>query len=198
MPSFWPPLDFGPKPVMTRPRTGQRKLGAAVLCAGRAGRRFGQRIGRGREHARVRRRLDLLHLCLLLHARGWFGTRGGELLRLRRGLRLRLHLRLDFGLRRTVVLQILLNVLDFDMTIAEATAAPRIHHQWLPDKSMRRKASPSIRCGCWRGREFLLPKDDKGRIQRRLLGRANSILRKDGYLFGAADPRAADGAIVGY
>jgi gamma-glutamyltranspeptidase / glutathione hydrolase len=24
-------------------------------------------------------------------------------------------------------------VLDFDMGIAEATAAPRIHHQWLPD-----------------------------------------------------------------
>lgn len=34
----------------------------------------------------------------------------------------------------TVVLQILLNSIDFDMGIAEATAAPRIHHQWLPDK----------------------------------------------------------------
>ena len=33
----------------------------------------------------------------------------------------------------TVVLQMLLNVLEFDMGIAEATAAPRIHHQWLPD-----------------------------------------------------------------
>jgi len=33
----------------------------------------------------------------------------------------------------TVVLQVLLNVLDFNMGIAEATAAPRIHHQWLPD-----------------------------------------------------------------
>ena len=33
----------------------------------------------------------------------------------------------------TVVLQMLLNVIDFDMGIAEATAAPRIHHQWLPD-----------------------------------------------------------------
>ncbi len=34
----------------------------------------------------------------------------------------------------TVVLQVLLNSIDFDMGIAEATAAPRIHHQWLPDK----------------------------------------------------------------
>ena len=34
----------------------------------------------------------------------------------------------------TVVLQVILNILDFDMGIAEATAAPRIHHQWLPDR----------------------------------------------------------------
>ncbi|MCK9502843.1 MAG: gamma-glutamyltransferase [Porticoccaceae bacterium] len=33
----------------------------------------------------------------------------------------------------TSVLQMVLNVVDFDMNIAEATAAPRIHHQWLPD-----------------------------------------------------------------
>lgn len=33
----------------------------------------------------------------------------------------------------TIVLQMILNVLSFDMGIAEATAAPRIHHQWLPD-----------------------------------------------------------------
>ena len=26
-----------------------------------------------------------------------------------------------------------LNIIDFDMNIAEATAAARIHHQWLPD-----------------------------------------------------------------
>ena len=33
----------------------------------------------------------------------------------------------------TVVLQLILNVLEFDMGIAEASAASRIHHQWLPD-----------------------------------------------------------------
>ena len=30
-------------------------------------------------------------------------------------------------------MQMLLNVIEFDMGVAEATAAPRIHHQWLPD-----------------------------------------------------------------
>jgi gamma-glutamyltranspeptidase / glutathione hydrolase len=98
----------------------------------------------------------------------------------------------------TVVLQILLNVLDFDMTIAEATAAPRIHHQWLPDQIYAEEGVSIDTLRVLEGRGFVLPKDDKGRIQRRLLGRANSILRKDGYLFGASDPRSADGAIVGY
>jgi len=33
----------------------------------------------------------------------------------------------------TVVLQEILNVLAFDMNVAEATATPRVHHQWQPD-----------------------------------------------------------------
>jgi gamma-glutamyltranspeptidase/glutathione hydrolase len=32
------------------------------------------------------------------------------------------------------VLQVILNVVDFGMGIEEAVAAPRIHHQWLPDR----------------------------------------------------------------
>lgn len=34
----------------------------------------------------------------------------------------------------TSVLQMVLNTIDFEMNLAEATAAPRIHHQWQPDK----------------------------------------------------------------
>jgi gamma-glutamyltranspeptidase / glutathione hydrolase len=33
----------------------------------------------------------------------------------------------------TAVLQTILNVIEFEMNIAEATSLPRIHHQWLPD-----------------------------------------------------------------
>ena len=33
----------------------------------------------------------------------------------------------------TAVLQIITNVIDFHMTIAEAVTAPRLHHQWMPD-----------------------------------------------------------------
>lgn len=34
----------------------------------------------------------------------------------------------------TAVLQVMLNVLEFKMDLPAAMAAPRIHHQWLPDK----------------------------------------------------------------
>ena len=34
----------------------------------------------------------------------------------------------------TAVLQVLLNILEFNMGIADATAASRVHHQWLPDR----------------------------------------------------------------
>jgi len=34
----------------------------------------------------------------------------------------------------TTILQTLLNAMDFDLNIASAAAAPRVHHQWLPDR----------------------------------------------------------------
>jgi gamma-glutamyltranspeptidase / glutathione hydrolase len=32
------------------------------------------------------------------------------------------------------VLQVIVNVLDYQMDVAAAVAAPRLHHQWLPDE----------------------------------------------------------------
>ncbi|MGB7256934.1 MAG: gamma-glutamyltransferase, partial [Pseudolabrys sp.] len=34
----------------------------------------------------------------------------------------------------TTVLQVIMNVIDFHMSIAEAVTAPRLHHQWQPDE----------------------------------------------------------------
>jgi gamma-glutamyltranspeptidase/glutathione hydrolase len=34
----------------------------------------------------------------------------------------------------TTVLQIIVNVVDHQMTVSQAVAAPRIHHQWIPDR----------------------------------------------------------------
>ncbi|MET0262866.1 MAG: gamma-glutamyltransferase [Rariglobus sp.] len=33
-----------------------------------------------------------------------------------------------------IVLQVMINVIDLKMTAAEANAAPRLHHQWMPDE----------------------------------------------------------------
>lgn len=41
----------------------------------------------------------------------------------------------------TTVLQVIVNVVDFGMTIQEAVDAPRIHHQWLPDKVFYEKGA---------------------------------------------------------
>ncbi|NNF01683.1 MAG: gamma-glutamyltransferase family protein, partial [Bacteroidia bacterium] len=41
----------------------------------------------------------------------------------------------------TTIFQCISNVVDFDMTLEEAVQAPRIHHQWLPDKLFYEKSS---------------------------------------------------------
>ena len=43
----------------------------------------------------------------------------------------------------TAVLQVLLNVIDHHMGIAEAVQAPRLHHQWLPDQTMVEAGVPA-------------------------------------------------------
>ncbi len=91
----------------------------------------------------------------------------------------------------TTVLQIIINVIDHDMNIADATHAPRIHHQWYPDMVFYEKGiSPDTRdlLGC------------KGhRLKSRpVMGSAQSILFRDGWLFGVSDPRRQDGRTLGY
>lgn len=82
----------------------------------------------------------------------------------------------------TVVLQQLLNIIDFDMNLAEATAAPRIHHQWLPDEVVwEQGVSVDTRA---------LLKEKGHRLgNTRPLGRTQSIMRVDGQLHGVADYR---------
>ncbi len=98
----------------------------------------------------------------------------------------------------TVVLQLLLNVMEFEMNIAEATAAPRIHHQWLPDNVISETGISDDTLRLLEARGFVMPKEPDGRFQHRILGRANSVGRAGPLFVGAADPRAVDGAAIGY
>ena len=43
----------------------------------------------------------------------------------------------------TSVLQVLVNAIDFKKPIAEAVAAPRVHHQWLPDEVVVERTLPA-------------------------------------------------------
>ena len=92
----------------------------------------------------------------------------------------------------TTVLQILLNVLVYEMDIRQAVAAPRVHHQWLPDR---------LNVERW-GLDTLTIAELKRRghqIQERSdWGNANAIVvLPDGSLEGAADPRG-EGAASGF
>ena len=91
------------------------------------------------------------------------------------------------------VLQTLLNVIDFGMTVQQAVDAPRIHHQWMPDKLVLEKsgfAQDVIDALRARGHPIELEKN---------IGDCHAILvdPKTGVRLGAADPRN-DGKAAGY
>jgi gamma-glutamyltranspeptidase/glutathione hydrolase len=92
----------------------------------------------------------------------------------------------------TTVLQIIMNVIDHGMNIAEASEAPRVHHQWLPDElRIEEGISPdTIR--------LLSAMGHKVSVQE-TMGSTQSILRReDGNLFGASDPRRPSALTAGY
>ncbi|MBA5778541.1 gamma-glutamyltransferase [Stappia sp. F7233] len=91
----------------------------------------------------------------------------------------------------TTVLQIILNVVDHGMNIAEATAAARIHHQWLPDEiRVEEGISPdTVRLLESLGHKVAV-KDTMGSTQ--------SVLIAEDGLRGAADPRREGALAVGY
>ncbi len=91
----------------------------------------------------------------------------------------------------TAVLQILINVIDYRLGIAEAVAAPRIHHQWLPDQVVVEPGlSPALV-------QALAARGHK--VSPTWLGTAtNSILISPGGLVGAADTRSRAAMAVGH
>ncbi len=84
----------------------------------------------------------------------------------------------------TTVLQIVLNVLVYDMNVGEAVSAPRVHHQWLPDRLMVEKGGFDAATLSELRRRGHVIRESEG------WGNANAIvLTSDGWLEGAADRR---------
>jgi gamma-glutamyltranspeptidase/glutathione hydrolase len=95
------------------------------------------------------------------------------------------------------VLQVIVNAVDFNMDIAEAIAAPRIHHQWLPN--VLRIEEFGTTTDSQRLLEMMGHRLEVSRSSRSQ-GRAMGIMidPKTDLRLGAADPRAPDGAAVGF
>jgi gamma-glutamyltranspeptidase/glutathione hydrolase len=92
------------------------------------------------------------------------------------------------------VLQVVLNVIDFEMGMPEAVSAKRFHHQWLPDGI--RIEEDGITPATLAGLEAMGHTVRMAGSQ----GRTDCIMMdsETGELTGAPDPRSQDGGAAGY
>jgi gamma-glutamyltranspeptidase / glutathione hydrolase len=90
----------------------------------------------------------------------------------------------------STVLQVIVNVLDYDMDVASAVAAPRVHHQWLPDEVRMERGFAD---------DVITALKAKGDTIGEPLGQtsANSIAVTDHGLLGAPDPRTRGAEAAG-
>jgi gamma-glutamyltranspeptidase/glutathione hydrolase len=91
----------------------------------------------------------------------------------------------------TVVLQSVFNVLEFDMNAMHALAAPRIHHQWLPDAVMVEEGVSKDTTDILKGMGHVLTP------MRFTLGSLSTIMYRDGIFYGASDIRSMDSGAIG-
>jgi gamma-glutamyltranspeptidase/glutathione hydrolase len=93
----------------------------------------------------------------------------------------------------TAVLQVILNVVDFGMNVQDAIDAPRIHHQWQPDKlSLERGISPDT-VALLKSRGY-----DVDYSPGVVLAQVAAIVSDGGWLQGGSDGRSAAGKAAGY
>ena len=90
----------------------------------------------------------------------------------------------------TTTLQVIMNVIDHSLNIQSAVAAPRIHHQWLPDE-LRIEEGLSM--------DTINILQEKGHQvkQKTSMGAIQSVMVKDGMMYGGADPRRSTALAAG-
>lgn len=91
----------------------------------------------------------------------------------------------------STVMQIIVNNLDFGMNIAAAVAAPRLHHQWLPDEVRveRGFSEQTLEALRTKGHKIVEPLGQTS---------ANSIAVSPDGMLGAPDPRSRGSEAAGY
>lgn len=93
----------------------------------------------------------------------------------------------------TTTLQIIMNVIDHGMNIAEATHAPRIHHQWLPDELR-------VEEGISADTKAILRAKGHDVVVKPTMGAVQSIMvdPETGLLLGSTDLRRTGSSVEGY
>ncbi|WP_197430728.1 gamma-glutamyltransferase, partial [Methylobacterium sp. CCH5-D2] len=92
----------------------------------------------------------------------------------------------------TTVLQVIVNLVDFRMNLAQAVDAPRVHHQWRPDVLLAEEGISPDTLALLRAKGHAVKVGPT-------TGSANSVMRRDdGLLAGAADPRQRSTLADGY
>src|SRR6478672_2938156 len=93
----------------------------------------------------------------------------------------------------TAVAQVILNVVDFGMNVQDAIDAPRVHHQWQPDKlSLEHGISPDT-VALLKSRGY-----DVDYAPGVVLAQVAAIVSDGGWLQGGSDGRSAAGKAAGY
>lgn len=90
-------------------------------------------------------------------------------------------------------MQMILNVLEFGMNIADASVAPRIHHQWRPDAlEIESGISPDTV-------SLLMGKGQSIKFSQRSvnMGSLQTVMWKDGFFYGFSDPRRPGAGAIG-
>ena len=90
----------------------------------------------------------------------------------------------------TVVLQIILNTLVFDLNVADASAQSRIHHQWLPDELYLEPGISPDTTALLQAMGYTIGAPGP------LFGNAQSLVYRDGMMYGASDTRRPGGAVA--
>ena len=90
----------------------------------------------------------------------------------------------------TTTLQVILNVIEHNMNIAQAVGAPRFHHQWKPDVIR-------IEQGFSNDTLNLLHQRGYKTVLKSSMGSAQSILVTPSYFYGTADTRKPDALAQG-
>jgi len=90
----------------------------------------------------------------------------------------------------TTVLQMLVNVIDHGMNIADASSQPRMHHQWYPDELLLESGfSPDTI-------KLLEARGHVVRSSSQSMGNVQSVAFRDDVFRGASDPRRPDAGAI--